>query len=137
MSDNLNGQLPPAVWPCIRYVDAFSAIEFLQKAFGFTEQLVVPSEDGNEVVHAELRWPLGGGVMLGSATNDGLDLDIQPGSGFVFVVTDEPDALYEQALAAGADVVRELRDEEYGSRGFVVRDPEGNVWGFGTYYGGE
>ena len=104
MSDNPNGQLPPAVWPCIRYVDAFSAIEFLQKAFGFTEQLVVPSEDGNEVVHAELRWPLGGGVMLGSATNDGLDVDIQPGSGFVFVVTDEPDALYEQALAAGAEL---------------------------------
>ena len=35
----------------------------------------------------------------------------------------------------GAEVVRGLKDEDYGSRGFTVRDPEGNLWSFGTYAG--
>ncbi|MFR9750988.1 VOC family protein [Nocardia sp. 004] len=47
----------------------------------------------------------------------------------------DPDALFARATAAGAEVVRDLRDEDYGSRGFTVRDPEGNLWSFGTYWG--
>ncbi len=39
-------------------------------------------------------------------------------------------------LRAGAEVVLPLKDEDYGSRGFTVRDPEGNRWSFGTYAGG-
>lgn len=31
--------------------------------------------------------------------------------------------------------IQGLKDEEYGSRGFTVRDPEGNLWSFGTYGG--
>jgi uncharacterized glyoxalase superfamily protein PhnB len=46
-----------------------------------------------------------------------------------------PDALFARATAAGAEVVRGLKDEDYGSRGFTVRDPEGNHWSFGTYRG--
>jgi uncharacterized glyoxalase superfamily protein PhnB len=38
-------------------------------------------------------------------------------------------------MAAGATVVREMREEDYGSRGFSVADPEGNVWSIGTYRG--
>jgi uncharacterized glyoxalase superfamily protein PhnB len=51
------------------------------------------------------------------------------------VVTDEPDALFARAEAAGARVVRGLTDEDYGSRGFTLRDPEGVYWSFGTYAG--
>jgi uncharacterized glyoxalase superfamily protein PhnB len=54
----------------------------------------------------------------------------------VYVVCDNPDELFERAVGAGAELVRGLRDEDYGSRGFTVRDPEGNLWSFGTY-GGE
>jgi uncharacterized glyoxalase superfamily protein PhnB len=43
--------------------------------------------------------------------------------------------LFPRVLAAGATVVREMRDEDYGSRGFSVADPEGNVWSVGTYRG--
>jgi uncharacterized glyoxalase superfamily protein PhnB len=50
-------------------------------------------------------------------------------------VSDQPDALYERAMAAGAELVQGLRDEDYGARGFSVRDPEGNIWSFGTYRG--
>jgi uncharacterized glyoxalase superfamily protein PhnB len=126
---------PASVWPCIRYTDPHAAIDFLKKAFGFVDTIVVPAENGTDVVHAELRSPLGGGVMLGSVSSDGLDVEVHPGTAFVYVVTDEPDALHERAIAAGAAEVRGLRDEEYGSRGFTVRDLEGNTWSFGTYRG--
>ena len=46
---------------------------------------------------------------------------------------DDPDALFERASATGAEVVQELIDTDYGSRDFSVRDPEGNIWSFGTY----
>jgi uncharacterized glyoxalase superfamily protein PhnB len=50
-------------------------------------------------------------------------------------VCDDPDAIFARATAAGARVVRGLRDEDYGSRGFTVADPDGNLWSFGTYAG--
>lgn len=123
------------VWPCLAYRDARAAIRFLVEAFGFTEQAC--HAEGDVVHHAELRSPLGGGVMLGGgAIGDGTDpFEQGVGRGSTYVVTDEPDALFARATAAGAEVVRGLRDEDYGSRGFTVRDPEGNIWSFGTYRG--
>jgi uncharacterized glyoxalase superfamily protein PhnB len=38
-------------------------------------------------------------------------------------------------VAAGTDVVRPLEDTDYGSHTFTTRDPEGNLWTFGTYRG--
>jgi uncharacterized glyoxalase superfamily protein PhnB len=55
------------------------------------------------------------------------------GGGSVYVVVDDPDGHYERAKAAGVKIRRELRDEDYGSRGYSAEDPEGNVWSFGTY----
>jgi uncharacterized glyoxalase superfamily protein PhnB len=73
--------------------------------------------------------------VLGSTGDDNEFCQRKPGTASIYVVTDAPDALFDRATAAGAEVVRELRDEEYGSRGFTVRDPEGNLWSFGTYRG--
>jgi uncharacterized glyoxalase superfamily protein PhnB len=124
------------VWPTIAYADARAAIRFLVKAFGFDERLVVPGERDGVVEHAQLRWPEGGGVMLGTANREGNVFSQRPiGSASIYVVTDEPDRVYERAIAAGAERLRKLRDEDYGSRGFSVRDPEGNIWSFGTYRG--
>lgn len=124
------------VWPVLRYQDAPAAIRFLVEAFGFTEALVVPGQDDGVIEHAQLRWPLGGGIMLGStAYGEGVHADPPSGSASVYVVTDEPDALFARATAAGAEVAAGLKDEDYGSRGFTVRDPEGNYWSFGTYRG--
>ena len=61
--------------------------------------------------------------------------DLASGTGSIYIVTDDPDNLFERARRAGARVVRELRDEDYCSRGFTVRDPEGVYWSFGTYAG--
>lgn len=125
-----------SVWPTLNCRDARAEIAFLVDAFGFVDALVVPEGDGDLVAHAELLWPEGGGVMLGSADRDGNEFARRPtGSDSVYVVTDDPDAVHERAVRAGAEVVRELRDEDYGSRGFSVRDPEGNLWSFGTYRG--
>ena len=126
----------PTVWPCINYRDARGAIAFLTDAFGFVESLVVPGETDDVVEHAQLTWPEGGGVMLGTADRDGNEFSRMPTSAAsVYVVTDDPHAVYARATAAGARVVREMRDEDYGSTGFSVRDPEDNIWSFGTYRG--
>jgi uncharacterized glyoxalase superfamily protein PhnB len=123
------------VWPTLRYRDAPAAIRFLIEAFGFTEAAVYPGEGEGTVVHAELRWPGGGGVMLGSSRPDSTISELPPGTGSVYIVTEDPDGLYRRACDAGARIVAELRDEEYGSRGFTARDPEGVHWSFGTYAG--
>ncbi|MCD0485651.1 VOC family protein [Streptacidiphilus sp. ASG 303] len=125
-----------AVWPALRYRDARAAVRFLVEAFGFEETALYPVDgDGPEVAHAQLDWPLGGGVMLGSARGDSAIADLPPGTGAVYVVTDAPDALFARARAAGARVVRAPADQDYGSRDFTVADPEGVLWSFGTYTG--
>jgi uncharacterized glyoxalase superfamily protein PhnB len=125
------------VWPVLTYRDARAAIGFLAEAFGFEERAAYPNEQDPAVIeHAEMRWPLGGGVMFGTAgKDDGPFGSREPGNDSVYVVCDDPDALLHRAMAAGAEVVRGLVEEDYGSRGFTVRDPEGNLWSFGTYRG--
>ena len=123
---------PPQVWPTLRARDARALIRFLVDAFGFEE--VVVYGDGDRVDHAQLRWPPGGGLMLGSARDTDTD-PLRPGSFSAYVVTDEPDALFARATAAGAKVLMDLHDTDYGSRDFAVADPEGNRWSFGTYRG--
>ena len=126
-----------SVWPILSYRDARAAITFLADAFGFEERAAYARDDDPSIIeHAEMRWPLGGGVMFGSTGKDDSPFGQRtPGNDSVYVVCDDPDGLFERATAAGAEVVRGLVDEDYGSRGFTVRDPEGNLWSFGTYAG--
>ncbi|MEV7968355.1 VOC family protein [Sphaerisporangium sp. NPDC088356] len=125
----------PQVWPTLRARDARGLIAFLGKAFGFEETVVYG--EGDRVDHAQLNWPLGGGIMLGSVREAGEDnpWSLPPGTFGAYVVTDDPDALFARATGAGAEVVYGLRETDYGSRDFAVRDPEGNLWSFGTYRG--
>ena len=126
----------PVVWPTTRCKDTRALIYFLVAAFGFEEQFTVPGEGGKGIIHAQIRWPGGGGVMLGDAEGGDADhLALPSGPISVYVATDEPDALHDRAVTAGATIVRGLSDEEYGSRGFSATDHEGNVWSFGTYAG--
>ena len=124
---------PPQVWPTLRARDARALIRFLVGAFGFEETAVYG--EGDVVHHAQLSWPPGGGVMLGSDRDDGSPVPVPPGSFGAYVVTDDPDALFARATAAGAEVISGLHETDYGSRDFAVRDPEGNRWSFGTYRG--
>ncbi len=128
MTDNTPA---PQVWPTLRARDARALIRFLVDVVGFDETAVYG--EGDDVHHAQLSWPLGGGIMLGSARDDMWGLE--PGTFGAYVVVDEPDALYQRVMAAGADIIRKPEDTDYGSREFALRDPEGNRWSFGTYRG--
>jgi uncharacterized glyoxalase superfamily protein PhnB len=125
---------PPQVWPTLRATEALALIRFLVDVVGFEETAVYA--DGDVVHHAQLAWPLGGGVMLGSARpEDGDAWPIKAGTFGAYVVVDDPDALFERVKSGGAEITAELHDTEYGSRDFAIRDPEGNRWSFGTYRG--
>lgn len=125
---------PKMIWPCLNCVDPHAAMDFLEEAFGFVRTAVHEDDHGN-VAHAEMRFPEGGGIMVGTASSDGGPFNRIPTGIGLYVVTDEPDALFERATKAGAEVVQGLYDADYGSRGFTVKDPEGNLWSFGTYRG--
>jgi uncharacterized glyoxalase superfamily protein PhnB len=120
-----------SIFPVLKYDDARAAIDFLERAFGFERHAVHDGENGG-VAHAELR--LGDEyVMLGS-TGEGDDRFNQGAGRYsLYVVVDDPDAHHARAREAGASVERELNDTDYGSREYTARDPEGNLWSFGTY----
>ncbi|SDZ43371.1 Uncharacterized conserved protein PhnB, glyoxalase superfamily [Amycolatopsis xylanica] len=122
------------IWPALRYDDAPAALKFLTGVFGFSETLVVPGETG-DIVHAEIRWPGGGGVMFsGTAYCAGVHGEIKAGGNAVYVVVSDVDTVYER-VRAGAEIADPIADTEYGSRAFTARDTEGNLWTFGTYKG--
>lgn len=131
MPDGSGGHKPKLV-PALKYKDAHRAVEWLQRAFGLEKHVVYPG-DGGVVAHAELK--VGDGfVMLGSKTapdpnNPWADADMG-----LYVCVADVDAHYARAKAAGAEIVRELADTEYGSREYSARDTEGKLWSFGTYY---
>lgn len=122
------------IYPCLFYRDARAAIDWLCRAFGFVERMAVPGEHGT-IVHAELT--LGDGVvMLGSNKPERgwvSPRDLPALNQLVSVYVDDPDAHCARARAAGAEIVQDLRDEDYGARGYLARDPEGNQWYFGSY----
>ncbi|MGH9137722.1 MAG: VOC family protein [Acidimicrobiales bacterium] len=121
--------LAPSIYPVLRYAHPAAAIQFLVDAFGFREHEVHKGPDG-EIAHAELSFG-NGMVMLGPSGAGEAVLATGPES--IYVVADDVDALHDRAVAAGAEIVYPLTDQDYGSRDFAAKDPSGNVWSFGTY----
>jgi uncharacterized glyoxalase superfamily protein PhnB len=128
------------VIPCLRYRDAPAAIEWLCSAFGFEKGVVVPNEDGT-IAHAQLAFG-NGMIMLGSVHKTATEFSVlmkQPDEiGLAetqspYLVAADADVIYERAKAAGAEIVIEIKDEDYGGRSFTCRDPEGHLWTIGTY----
>jgi uncharacterized glyoxalase superfamily protein PhnB len=123
--------------PCLRYRDAPAAIDWLCRHFGFERHLVVADEQGG-ITHAQLSCG-NGMLMLGSLrAGEYGRLMRQPDEAggstqSLYLVVTDVDGLYAQARAAGAEILIEIRDEEYGGRGFTCRDLEGHLWSFGSY----
>lgn len=131
--------MQPAVWPVLHYDDPAMALRFLVEAFGFSEAIAVRDEAG-DVMHAELRWPEGGAVVLGSTKHvDGVHGRMRPGAGACYVATDDVDGVHRGALRASAEILEPPHETAFGSgvatRAFTARDPEGNLWTFGSYRG--
>jgi len=126
------------VIPTLRYNDAAAAIEWLCEAFGFEKHLVVPGEDG-AIAHAQLVFG-NGMIMLASARASEFDALHKSPSGLgdtvsqsPYIVVDDAGKHYARAVAAGAEIVIELKDEDYGGQDYSCRDLEGHVWNFGSY----
>jgi uncharacterized glyoxalase superfamily protein PhnB len=126
--------------PCLRYRNAPAAIDWLCTVFGFERQAVYPNPDGT-IAHAQLTFG-NGMIMLGSVLEEGSEwgqLIRQPDeiggaeTQSAYLVVADADAIYARAKAGGAQIVSEIRDEDYGGRGFSCRDLEGHLWNFGTY----
>jgi uncharacterized glyoxalase superfamily protein PhnB len=125
--------------PSVRYQDAHAAIAWLESVFGMARHAVYDHPDGT-VAHAELTFG-SGMIMLGSASNAGPNtqhyaLPSEIGGRVtspLYLITANCDALWQSAKAAGAEVVMELKDMEYGGKAFTVRDPEGYLWSVGEY----
>jgi uncharacterized glyoxalase superfamily protein PhnB len=120
----------------MNYDDARAALDWLEQAFGFERSSVHEGPNGS-IAHAEMRYG-DGMIMLGTAGGNGIGLKTPRELGAVnqgvYVIVDEGiDAHYVRAKAAGAEVVQDIYDADYGSRGYTARDPEGNFWSFGTY----
>ena len=119
------------LWHTFSVRDATAMMAWL-RAIGFTEHATYRDEqDPSVVVHAEWAWPGGGGIMFGSERDDSAISGTGPAA--AYLVTDDPDAAFEAAVAAGATVVRAMVEQDYGGRGGSVTDPEGNHWSFGSY----
>jgi uncharacterized glyoxalase superfamily protein PhnB len=118
------------LFPVLVYDDAHAAIDFLERAFGFERHAV--HEDEGIVQHAELRLGTECAMLSSSAAGDSV-FNQAIGHACLYLVIEDPDVHHTRAIEAGAELVRDLRDEDYGSRGYTARDPEGNLWSFGTY----
>lgn len=73
--------------------------------------------------------------MLGSVRENSDVWPQAPGQSAAYVVTDDADGLYARVVASGALILKPLQDTDHGGRDFTFRDPEDNLWSFGTYRG--
>lgn len=125
--------------PNLIYSDANAAVSFLMKAFGFTEHGIYKDENG-KIFHAQLA--LGKALIMVNPFNPetafGKMLNIPNNlSGYntqsPYFIIDNVDEHYKNAKANGAKIVMDIKDEDYGGRGYSCKDPEGNIWSFGSY----
>ena len=119
-----------SITPYLLYSDCEAALDFLTRAFGFEETLRYTGGEGY-VNHAEMR--LGEAVIYMGDPGDHYQNPSDLGRetvGIYVEVDGSVDELCERARSAGADVLEEPTDQEYGHRRFTARDPEGHVWYF-------
>jgi uncharacterized glyoxalase superfamily protein PhnB len=120
----------PTLYPLMRYTDAPAAIEFLKRAFGFRDLERIDNPDGT-IAHAELSY--GSSVLMLGSDRDDPQLGRRAGVGWIYVAVPDIDEHCRRAREAGADILAEPFDTDYGSRDYSARDLEGNQWHFGTY----
>jgi MerR family transcriptional regulator, thiopeptide resistance regulator len=119
------------VIPVVPYEDIRAAHDFLVDVLGFASAGVIEDGDGR-AVHAEVRagnrriWlhPISGGLAPPARA--------EARTGGIVVHVADVDAHHERARAAGAEILREPTDEDYGQREYGVRDPEGHDWYIAT-----
>ncbi len=133
MTVRTSGIRQDSIWPSVVSDDAVALRDWLI-ALGFTEDLMIPGTGDGSIHHCQLDWPEGGRVLLSSTGER--TTPCRPGTSSLHVVTADPDAVMERALALSATVVHPLTDQtDYRSRDFTIADPDGNYWSFATFAG--
>jgi uncharacterized glyoxalase superfamily protein PhnB len=131
----------PAIIPCLRYEDAPAAIDFLCRAFGFEKHAVYPNAaDPTRIDHAQLVRD-GQMIMVSSVTDTEYARNApmttvakaRGNTQTIYVVLEDVDGHAARARAEGANIFMQPADQDYGGRNYSARDPEGNVWSFGSY----
>ena len=120
------------IQPVLHYGDLDKGVRFLCDAFGFAVHVEHRSPEG-DLAYVEVVLD-GCYTGVGATSPEPSPFDLGPAA--FYVAIDDPDAMHERAVGAGAEIVMELVDQPYGSREFAARDHEGNVWCFGTYRAG-
>ena len=126
--------------PSLRYRNALAAIDWLVRAFGFEKQAVYLGPDNTTVMHAQLTFG-NGMIMLGSVDNGtpSSKLMAQPDeidrreTQSPYLIVSNADVIYATAKAAGATMLIDIKDMDYGGRAFSCSDLEGHIWHIGTY----
>jgi PhnB protein len=122
-----------SITPALTCKDAALAIDFYKNVFGATEIVRMPGPDG-KVMHGELR--IGDSVIFVSDEFPGMSC--APTSGalnpvYLFLYTEEVDATFNRAAAAGARVDMPLQDMFWGDRYGKLTDPFGHQWGLAMH----
>jgi uncharacterized glyoxalase superfamily protein PhnB len=121
----------PPISPYLLYEDLDAAVDFVVRAFGFTEVLRLRGAEGRSN-HAEVE--LGGASVFMGAPGGGYrspkSLGAATSSTYVYV--EDVDAHFERARAEGAEIKVEPADQEYGDRRYFAEDLEGQQWFFAT-----
>ena len=123
-----------SVSPALAIDGAAEAIDFYKRAFGAKERFRMPAPDG-KIAHAELE--IGDSVVMLSDPfpHSTVKPPTQLGgtSVGVFVYVEEVDAVFQQAVDAGATVTMALEDMFWGDRFGSVTDPYGHHWSLATH----
>jgi uncharacterized glyoxalase superfamily protein PhnB len=128
-----SGVRQPSIWASVVSDNALRLRDWLL-ALGFTEDLMIPGDEDGRIHHCQMDWPEGGRILLSSTGER--STPCRPGTSSLHVVTAEPDAVMERALALGAPIVEPIKDQtDYPSRDVKIADPDGNHWTFATFAG--
>lgn len=122
----------PRIYPTFRFTDAEAMHRWFIDTLGFTELMRTP--EAGPIDHAELAFG-SSIIMIGQARNDAFAEKSPPlGGSVTYIAVDDPDALHAKVAAFGTEIVEPPTDRSYPSREFIARDPDGNLWCFGTWY---
>ncbi|MCF3945790.1 VOC family protein [Acidiphilium sp. AL] len=125
-----NQTIATEIIPYIFYRDVPAALDWLARAFGFTEEMRHATPSG---MHAQMIFG-GQRIMMGQGGKDWRmqsAREIGSASQGIFVYLADVDAHYRRAKEAGAEIVHPPRDESYG-RTYTVRDLDEHPWFFTT-----
>ncbi len=124
----------PQVIPYLCVDGAEAAIEFYGRVLGATERMRMPGPDG-KIGHAEIE--LGDSVIMLSDEHPDIDVRGPKSIGgtpvMISVYVEDVDAVFEEALAAGASALRAVEDQFYGDRSGQFEDPFGHRWNVATH----